>query len=266
MLNNVRRRFALATLVFGLMVPATAISQTILPTSAGPARIFEAAGPDVASIQTTVDAFRAALGGLNQNLPGSRGAGRREINGDGVPDQFADPNPLPPDFFNVNSPRGAVFFTPARQVLVSADADNPTDTPIEFGRFNRTYPREFTTFSPERLFSAAGGPNLVYVRFFIPGEDTRAVTTGFGAVFTDVDRRFTSRIDFYGPNGRRFLRRFVPAAPGSATLSFLGVVFDTPVITRVRLRSGNVRLGRADSRLRDAVVMDDFIYGEPRLP
>ena len=36
---------------------------------------------------------------------------RREINWDGVPDNRSDPTSLPFDFFNVNSPRGAVFST-----------------------------------------------------------------------------------------------------------------------------------------------------------
>ena len=82
-------------------------------------------GADAAAIQDTVDAFRTALGTLNPNTAGSVGSGRREINWDGVPDQFADPNDLPLDFFNVNSPRGAVFATPGSAVRVSADSDNP---------------------------------------------------------------------------------------------------------------------------------------------
>jgi hypothetical protein len=45
--------------------------------------VYQAAGPDVASIQSTVDRFRAALGANNGSTPGPLEAGRREINWDG---------------------------------------------------------------------------------------------------------------------------------------------------------------------------------------
>src|SRR5262245_42040950 len=46
--------------------------------------VFQAAGPTAASIQGTVDAFRAALGDPNNaNNPGPLTSGRREINWDG---------------------------------------------------------------------------------------------------------------------------------------------------------------------------------------
>ena len=32
-----------------------------------------------------------------------------------------------------------------------------------------------------------------------------------------------------------------------AGLSFVGVVYDAPIVARVRIRSGNVRLGAADA-------------------
>src|SRR5215472_15055664 len=72
--------------------------------------VFEALGASPAGIQGAVDAFRAFLG-PNNGVGGTFPDGRREINWDGVPDAFADPNDLPPNFFNANSPRGAVFFT-----------------------------------------------------------------------------------------------------------------------------------------------------------
>ena len=48
-------------------------------------------------------------GALNPNNGQSFTTGRREVNWDGVPDNFSEPNNLPPNFFNVNSPRGMVF-------------------------------------------------------------------------------------------------------------------------------------------------------------
>src|SRR5437867_620642 len=127
--------------------------------------VFEASGASPADIQAAVDAFRDFLGALNPNVPGSFPSGRREINWDGVPDAFAAPNNLPANFFNANSPRGAVFSTLGSFVQVSANAVNPTSTPIEFGNINPTYPSIFQTFSPQRLFTALGS-NIVDVHFF----------------------------------------------------------------------------------------------------
>src|SRR5262245_33478153 len=73
---------------------------------------FEAAGADGASITPTRDAFRAAVGGGTvAGANGSFGGLRREINWDGVPAGFSDPNLFPANFFNVNSPRGVLFST-----------------------------------------------------------------------------------------------------------------------------------------------------------
>src|SRR5262245_51690291 len=77
------------------------------------------AGADAAAIQAVVDQYRADLGGPNNGAtPGSQGTGRRELSWDGVPDNFSAPNDLPPDFFNNNSPRGAVTTTPGTAVRV----------------------------------------------------------------------------------------------------------------------------------------------------
>src|SRR5947208_14055913 len=65
--------FGLA-LIFTL-VAAQADGQT--PT------VFQAAGPNAASIQSSVDAFRAALGNNNGNAAQPFPTGRREINWDG---------------------------------------------------------------------------------------------------------------------------------------------------------------------------------------
>lgn len=224
--------------------------------------VFEASAADSTGIQATVDDFRTFLGPLNPNVAGSFPSGRREINWDGVPDAFSAPNNLPANFFNANSPRGAVFFTPGSGFQVSADNDNPTTTPVRFGNIHPVFPLIFSTFSPQRLFTALDS-NITETTFFVPGSPTGATVAGFGVVFTDVNRAGSTKVEYFDAGGRLLFSRNVspgPAARGS--LSFLGVAFDAGErIYMVRITSGD-RLLRTPAR--DVVVMDDFIYSEPQ--
>jgi hypothetical protein len=224
--------------------------------------VFEAAGATAADIQDAVDDFRDFLGPLNPNAVGSFPSGRREINWDGVPDAFAAPNALPPGFFNANSPRGAVFFTPGTGFQVSADSANPTNTPILFGNLQASFPQRFRAFSPERLFSAVGS-NVVETLFFVPGSVEAATVTGFGVVFTDVNRADSTKIEFVNARGSVFFTRDVlPGGTQPGSFSFLGVAFDGGERAyMVRITSGN-RAARAPAG--DVAMMDDFIYAEPQ--
>lgn len=237
--------------------------------------VFQAAGPDKASIQSMVDAYRNKLGALNPNVPGSFGSGRREINWDGVPDAFSAPNNLPNDFFNVNSPRGAVFETPGTAVQVSADNDNPTNTPVRFANINKSFADTFSTFSPQRLFIALSS-NITEVVFAVPGSPIPANTTGFGVIFTDVDfpagnnggrGEGSTRVEYFDAKNQLLFTSDAPASPGDAGFSFIGVVFSEPRVAWVRITSGNKALaleGTDGEGGRDLVAMDDFIYGEPQ--
>ncbi|WP_447986215.1 PEP-CTERM sorting domain-containing protein [Nitrospira sp. Nam74] len=223
--------------------------------------VEQGSGANPAVIQGTVDAFRADLGNpLNPNVAGSFPSGRREINWDGVPNNFAAPNNLPPDFFNVNSPRGTVFSTPGTAVQVSANAGV---APVRFDNINPTYSSMFQTFSPQRLFTAVGS-NIVDVNFFVPGSTTPATVSGFGSVFTDVDQANTTSIQYFNANGTSLGTFFAPTANNG--LSFLGVSRFDEGIARVRITTGNSALGPSElaGTPIDVVVMDDFLYGEPQ--
>ena len=224
--------------------------------------VFESSGAAPADIQASVDGFRAFLGPLNPNVAGSFPSGRREINWDGVPDAFSAPNNLPANFFNANSPRGAVFFTPGSGFQVSADSSNPTNTPILFGNLHPIFSQLFSVFSPQRLFTALDS-NIVETFFFVPGSAAGATVNGFGAVFTDVNDAHGTKIEFLDAAGRVLLvRNVLPGTTPRGSLSFLGVGFDAGErVFAVRITSGNRSL-RVPSR--DVVVMDDFIYGEPQ--
>jgi hypothetical protein len=156
--------------------------------------------------------------------------------------------------------RGAVFSTPGTGFQVSANAGL---APIEFGNINATYPGEFSPFSPQRLFTPLGS-NVTDVSFFVPGTTTPAVTSAFGAIFSDVDLIGTS-LQFFDLSNNSLGIFVVPVLVGHETFEFLGVIFDSAVINRVRITSGNSVLGAGinDGGAVDLVVMDDFIYGEP---
>src|SRR5207253_11484960 len=149
-----------------------------------------------------------AIGGGNvDGANGSFGGVRREINWDGVPDSFSAPFNLPPNFFNVNSPRGVVFSTPGTGFQVSATA--ASGVLDEFGNLNPTYPGLFATFSPERLFTALGS-TITDVNFFVAGTTTPALTSAFGSIFTDVDLPATSSLEFFDAANHSLGLFFVP--------------------------------------------------------
>jgi hypothetical protein len=250
------RFWTITGLVLAALSPPAALAQD----GAGelPVNVQQAAGTSAAAIQSAVDAYRNDLGTLNPAAPGSVGSGRREIAWDGVPDALSAPNLLPGDFFNVTSPRGVVFSTRGTGFQVSANAGV---APIEFDNLNPTYSGQFTPFSPQRLFTALNSNELV-VRFFVPGSQTPAISTGFGAVFSDVDRPGT-KISYFDARNRRLGTFAVPVSPGRETLSFLGVRYLKDRVASVKITSGNTKLGRNEGRGRDVVVMDDFIFGEP---
>ena len=246
---------SLAIAAFGLALifnPGTALAAS---------HVFEASGATPADIQTQVDAFRAFLGNPNNIAGPPSKTGHREINWDGVPDAFSAPNLLPANFFNSNSPRGAVFFTLGTGFQVSANSINPTNTPVRFGNIHPVYPELFSVFSPQRLFSALDS-NITETLFFVPGTTESATVKGFGAVFTDVNTDDSTMIEYFDVNGKLLLAQNVlPGPTQRGSLSFLGVAFDTPSVFLVRITSGN-RILKTPNR--DVVVMDDFIYGEPQ--
>jgi hypothetical protein len=220
---------------------------------------FESASPTVAGITPTRDAFRSALGGgAVAGANGDFGGLRREINWDGVPDLFSDPNLLPANFFNVNSPRGAVFSTPGTGFLVSANAG--LATPPLFG-----FPNDFQTFSPQKLFTAVNS-NTTDVNFFVPGTTTAATTSAFGLIFMDAEVANLTQIQFFDVANNLIYSRFALVA-GNQGFTFLGGEATAgEQIARVRITSGlntivsNGVLGNPND---DVVVMDDFIFATP---
>jgi hypothetical protein len=282
----------LLTLVIALGFPVrqAAHAQGKTPKDFVAPLVFQAAGPNIASIQCTVDAFRAALGNPNNgNNPGPLLAGRREINWDGGTSTDTTP-PVTP--FNVfQKTRGGQFTTPG-EGLTQAPPSGGAQGGLAALFNNPTYETIFKTFSQFRLFTPKGS-NITEALFFVPVDPLMAVgdpatVGGFGAVFTDVDqpdgsgpgqkkgnRGASTLIEYFDQGGKLIFSSFVPASPGDGNLSFFGIVFKDPLdplgvllkplIARVRITTGDVAPGPDDDAKNDIVVMDDFIYGEPQL-
>ena len=279
------KKFMALALVMILTLSAFNLPSVVEPASVRQAQgstsedkgfvVFQATGPTAGSIQDTVNAYRVALGDPNNgNTPGQL-SGRREINWDGgSTTNLNSAVTIGSTLANFQSTRGALFTTPGTGFVQAPAAADPFQFPPGglAGLFNNaTYGNIFTPFSDSRLFSAIGS-NITEVTFFVPiapgGINEPATVTGFGAVFTDVDKRGKgnagARIEYFDADGDLLFSRIVPARPGDGSLSFFGIVFDDARIARVRITSGNVAPGTDDVGKRDIVMMDDFLYGEPQ--
>jgi hypothetical protein len=229
------------------------------------------AGGNLTTAQA-VDGFRAVLGDPNNgNNPGPLFSGRREINWDGGGNNFTTTAPVTPFDVFLDS-RGSRFTTPLPGAGLTQAPPSGGPQGGLAGLFNNpTYGTIFTTFSPERLFSPVGS-NITEALFFVPGTNGQVPATvkAFGAVFTDVDLKNTTKLEYFDQSGKLLDELFVPVADKS--LSFAGAFFDAgEKIFRVRITTGNSALGPDDGSSIindnggkvDVVAMDDFLYAEP---
>ena len=215
---------------------------------------------DSLAVADNLSAFRTALGGV-LNAPNSPPAtsGRREINWDGVPAAVTNVDNFPLTFFNVNSKRGVVMSTPGTGLRVDSTA---------FATVNAGLADQFKAFSAKKLFAAVGS-NQVEVDFQVAGTTAGGLVNGFGVVFSDVDRDGSTRVEFFDAHGTRIADLAAPATGGAQEFSFIGAVFDSPIVARVLITSGDAALSASGTDVsaggaKDLVVMDDFVYGEPQ--
>lgn len=267
---SVYARAARSATIAGSFVSATITATIFLAAAFFAARadaVFDvtSVGGDAtpASIQATVDAFRADLGNPNNaNNPGPLASGRREINWDGGGAIVAAVSG--PTLAAFQNTRGATFTTPGTGFL---------QTPLnvaELTGINATYQTTFGTFSPVRIFTPTGS-NITDTTFSLPGSGglTPATVSGFGAVFSDVDLANLTSLEFFDLGGNSLTKIFAPQATvATGGLSFVGAIGTSANdrIARVRITTGNTALGPNDfpGDGVDVVAMDDFLYREPR--
>ena len=201
--------------------------------------------------------FRGLLGNPN-TTPGEQSTGRREINWDAVPAALTNVDNFPGDQFNRVVPRGQVFTTDGAGFRVSDNA---------LADLNPEYANQFAAFSPTKIFIAAGSKALT-VHFQVAGSPTPALVNGFGVVFSDVDLERGATMSYFDGQGRLLKRVNAPVRSDAAGFSFVGVTFNSPIVARVRIVSGQAAIKGSNKDISaggdaDLVAMDDFISGEP---
>ena len=230
-----------------------------MPFTVSAQEIFSFTADDATGLAPGVNNFRDAMGVLNPNDPvNGDEAGRRQIDWDAAPDAVSDPNLFPGEFFNFNATpraRGIEFQTAGDTSGFQLSSTAASGEPTFFGS------NEFSAFSPERLFTPVDG-NVFNVFFFDPANtSTPALSRGLGVVFNGVDVPNLTEMIFYSATDEVLLTQTVePANEGG--FSFLGVIYDEPIVARIQITLGGTFQGDNFSGT-DPVVMDDFIFGEP---
>jgi sugar lactone lactonase YvrE len=228
------------------------------PVPPGPT-LFTAIG-DSAAVVARVNEFRTALGGVaNGGTTPPQPSGRREIGWDGVPANLTNVDNFPAEFFNVNVKRGVVFTTNGTGFRVDS---------TDFAATNAAFGAEFRFFSQKRTFMPVGS-NRMDVHFQIVGLPIPGLVNGFGVVFSDVDRAGSTRLEYFDADGKLLATVEAPARAGKRELAFVGAVFGSSIVARVRIVSGQAALGGSLNDVSaggtaDLVIMDDFILGEPQ--
>jgi len=214
-------------------------------------------------ITTALADLRHLLGDALNTTPGQT-SGRREINWDGVPAAFTNNNNFPLDFFNATdaaAPNGRKRGLVYANTGVAFRVDS-----TDFSEIDASYANQFDAFSPKRTFMSIGNTTSDIV-FKVPGTNTDAFIKGFGVIFSDVDDANSTSIEFF--NGTKSLGVYKAQASASGQFSLLGVYFPDEKITKLKIVSGNGLLGAGvkdvtNGGTKDLVVMDDFLYDEPK--
>jgi hypothetical protein len=258
----------LALVGLGLM---TAPAQHVFAQS-----IFSGAGANTINARND---FRTAIGGVNNGagVPATpdalKGVGRREISWDGVRLDGTD--------FGGNSTiidLGKTVGIPEIRFQNTGNlySDVFAVSGDGFASVNPSIAGQFNAFSGRNTFAAING-NTIDLSFVLasgPGTTPIAAgSRGFGAIFSDVELANTSSIELF--NGFNSLGTYYVEPGANGEFGFLGILFDTPVITSVRLTLGNASLFNFNGSSFtpggpeniaggiDLAVTDDFIFAEP---
>lgn len=179
---------------------------------------------------------------------------------------------MPFDLFNAVVPRGAVFAAKGNKFAISNPIAPPED--FRFSSLNRRASKNFVTFSDPRLFTPVHS-NVLNTFFRIPGKNTVASVSGFGAVFVDVNKRGKTYLQLFDRNGCQIAKVHVQPKPNG--LSFSGVIVHGirtghNKITKIKAPVQKVTMKLGDTPIvekhashhQDVVVLDNLFFGEPQ--
>ena len=212
-------------------------------------------------ITQKVNEFRQLVGEpLNTSV--GQSSGRREINWDGVPDQFSSTS-LPQSFFN---PTEAAAPEALKRGFVYGSTGDFRISNNSFSDLEPSNANQFQSFSGAKVFANESAV-LWDTKFELAGQSTPASVKAFGVVFSDVDLANNSFLEFF--DGDKSLGKYFATPHDDKTsFSFLGVYFKNEKVTRVSIGHGNGLLKPGEKDITnggtsDLVVLDDFIYSEP---
>jgi hypothetical protein len=201
----------------------------------------------------------SAIAQFTANLPSAS-----SITWDTPSTQFISPYDMPPDWYDVHQSRGVVFSANGSGKLrISAGTLSDNSIPPWFGDIDSDYETDFTPHSYWRVFAPRDG-NVLQAQFRVTGTTFPALVRGFGVVVVDADGPGAATLECF--RGDVSLGAFqVPPAPASGEASFLGVVFDAPVVSRVVIHTAS-SLGAKDvshGGNADVVAFDDMLFDHP---
>jgi len=142
---------------------------------------------------------------------------------------FNNRNDFPATFFNVNMKSGIVF-TP--------NGTGFRNDSLLFAKINSTHGEEFEAFSQPVNFSAIGS-NIINALPQVTGEPTPATITGFGVVFSGVDREKKTSLELFDEFGNSLGVYYAPVRSDANGLSVIGVQDDAAVVARVKVICGD---------------------------
>lgn len=168
---------------------------------------------------------------------------------------------------------GAIFADP---YTVSGDG---------FATVNPGTAGQFPAFSVNNIFAMFDAKDgqfedrNIQQSFVLPNTNTKAGTRGFGAIFVDVEKDNSSSIEYFGKNAAgdkiSLGKYYVKPGTTSGEPQFLGVLFDSPIISEVELILGAKALFSFDgasvkafgpedlAKGIDLAVTDDFFFAVP---
>ncbi|HMB95383.1 MAG TPA: hypothetical protein VKK61_05025 [Tepidisphaeraceae bacterium] len=253
------------------------LSGTITTTSDAAFTIFSGVGTTNATAART--AFQTAIGGaVNGNTASEQPNGSRDINWDGVLLNGTD--------------FGGLTKTIVANKVVGIPIDRFQTRGVQFGDIYAVSGDSFASvnsnttgllnpFTPNNIFAHFNDVDLDE-KFITPSAagttPVQQATRGFGAIFLNVERKNNSFIEFF--SGSASLGKFFVPAGAAGAVEFLGVLFNSAIVTDVVVSPGNVALfslkkgtitsGPADLSTaggkRNLVAVDNFDYAEPAAP